>query len=94
MKFTELPLSEQVLKGVTSAGFTECTEVQQRVLPVSLDQKDVMIQSKTGSGKTAVYVLTILEKFVQAAKEGKTHPKALIVAPTRELAVQIEEDTL
>ncbi|HKL59146.1 MAG TPA: DEAD/DEAH box helicase [Sphaerochaeta sp.] len=94
MKFTELPLSEQVLKGVTSAGFTECTEVQELVLPVSLAKKDVMIQSKTGSGKTAVFVLTILEKFVQAAAEGKGHPKALIVAPTRELAVQIEEDTL
>ncbi len=94
MKFTELPLSEQVLKGVTSAGFTECTEVQERVLPVSLAHKDVMIQSKTGSGKTAVFVLTILEKYVQAAKEGKSKPKALIVAPTRELAVQIEEDTL
>ena len=94
MKFTELPLSEQVLKGVTSAGFTECTEVQERVLPVSLTQKDVMIQSKTGSGKTAVFVLTILENYVKAVKEGKNHPKALIVAPTRELAVQIEEDTL
>ncbi|MBI9094530.1 MAG: DEAD/DEAH box helicase [Sphaerochaeta sp.] len=94
MKFTELPISEQLLKGISSAGFTECTEVQQRVLPVSLTQKDVMIQSKTGSGKTAVYVLTILENFVQAVKEGKNKPKALIVAPTRELAVQIEEDTL
>ncbi|NBK20602.1 MAG: DEAD/DEAH box helicase [Spirochaetia bacterium] len=94
MKFTELPLSEQLLKGIISAGFTECTEVQERVLPVSLTQKDVMIQSKTGSGKTAVYVLTILENYVKAVKEGKSKPKALIVAPTRELAVQIEEDTL
>jgi len=94
MKFTELPLSEQVLNGVTSAGFADCTEVQERVLPVSLTQKDVMIQSKTGSGKTAVYVLTILENYVKAVKEGKNKPKALIVAPTRELAVQIEEDTL
>ncbi|MFA6682239.1 MAG: DEAD/DEAH box helicase, partial [Sphaerochaeta sp.] len=76
------------------AGFTECTEVQERVLPVSLTQKDVMIQSKTGSGKTAVYVLTILENYVKAVKEGKNKPKALVVAPTRELAVQIEEDTL
>lgn len=94
MKFTELPLSEQVLKGVTSAGFTDCTEVQELVLPVSLTQKDVMIQSKTGSGKTAVFVLTILENYVKAVKEGKNRPKALIVSPTRELAVQIEEDTL
>ena len=94
MKFTELPLSEQVLKGIVAAGFTDCTEVQEKVLPVSLTRKDVMAQSKTGSGKTAVYVLTILESFVAAQKAGKGKPKALIVAPTRELAVQIEADTL
>jgi len=94
MKFTELPLSEQVLKGIEAAGFTDCTEVQEKVLPVSLSHRDVMAQSKTGSGKTAVYVLTILQSFVEAQQKGKSKPKALIVAPTRELAVQIEEDTL
>ncbi|MGE4585345.1 MAG: DEAD/DEAH box helicase [Sphaerochaeta sp.] len=94
MKFTELPVSEQVLKGIESAGFTDCTEVQEKVLPVSLQHRDVMAQSKTGSGKTAVYVLTILQAFVEARQKGKSKPKALIVAPTRELAVQIEEDTL
>ncbi len=94
MKFTELPLSEQVLKGIEAAAFTDCTEVQEKVLPVSLTHRDVMVQSKTGSGKTAVYVLTILESFVQALQAGKSKPKALIVAPTRELAVQIEADIL
>jgi ATP-dependent RNA helicase RhlB len=93
MKFTELPISEQVLKGVEAAGFTKCTEVQEKILPISLASRDVMVQSKTGSGKTAVYVLTILQKYVTAQKEGKPLPKALIVAPTRELAVQIDEDT-
>ncbi|MGH0052562.1 MAG: DEAD/DEAH box helicase [Sphaerochaetaceae bacterium] len=94
MKFTELPISEQVLKGLETAGFSDCTEVQEKVLPMSLSHRDVMVQSKTGSGKTAVYVLTILESFVQALKDGKSKPKAMIVAPTRELAVQIEEDTI
>ena len=94
MKFIELPLHEQVLNGIEAAGFTDCTEVQEKVLPISLKNRDVMVQSKTGSGKTAVYVLTILQSFVKAAEEGRTKPKALIVAPTRELAVQIEEDTL
>jgi ATP-dependent RNA helicase RhlB len=93
MKFTELPLSEQVLKGIEAAGFTDCTEVQEKILPISLAFRDVMVQSKTGSGKTAVYVLSILQKYVTAQKEGKPLPKALIVAPTRELAVQIDEDT-
>ncbi len=67
---------------------------RKKVLPTSLSRRDVMVQSMTGSGKTAVYVLTILESFVQAIKAGKGKPKALIVAPTRELAVQIEEDTI
>ncbi len=93
MKFTELSLSEQVLKGVEAAGFSDCTEVQEKVLPVSLTGQDVMVQSKTGSGKTAIYVLTILEAAAKARAEGKSNPKALIIAPTRELAVQIEEDT-
>ncbi len=93
MEFSALPLSEQVLKGVEAAGFSECTEVQEKVLPVSLTGKDVMVQSKTGSGKTAIYVLTILEAVVKARQGGKTSPKALIIAPTRELAVQIEDDT-
>ena len=87
MKFTELPLSEEVLAGIAKAGYTDCTPVQETVLPVSLSAKDVMVQSKTGSGKTAVYLITILEKYSRN-KAGA----ALIVSPTRELAVQIEED--
>ena len=87
MKFTELPLSEEVLAGIQKAGYTDCTPVQETVLPVSLSGRDVMVQSKTGSGKTAVYLLTILEKY--SRNNGSA---ALIVSPTRELAVQIEED--
>ena len=87
MKFTDLPLSEEVLAGIEKAGFTDCTPVQETVLPVSLSGRDVMVQSKTGSGKTAVYLLTILEKY------SRNHASAaLVVSPTRELAVQIEED--
>lgn len=92
MKFTELPFSEKVLKGIESAGFDNCTSVQERVLPVALKGCDLMVQSKTGSGKTAVYVLTILQNIAKCINEGKEKPKALIVAPTRELAVQIEAD--
>ncbi len=94
MKFTELPMSEQVLNGVEAAGFTTCTDVQADVLPISLTGRDVMVQSKPGSGKTAIFVLTILEAIAQAQKAGKPTPKALIIAPTRELAVQIEEDAI
>ncbi len=87
MRFTELPLCSEVLAGVEKAGYTECTEVQADVLPIALSGRDVMAQSKTGSGKTAVFLLTILEKYGRNGKGA-----ALIIAPTRELAVQIEED--
>ncbi len=93
MQFNELALSKPILDGIASLGFTDCTEVQSKVLPLSLAGKDVMVQSKTGSGKTAVYLLTFLQKYVKAKEERKPSlPKALVVAPTRELAVQIEED--
>ena len=88
MEFISLNLSNEVLSGVDKAGFKTCTEVQERVLPTSLKGSDVMVQSKTGSGKTAVFLLTIFERFIESERKSK----ALIIAPTRELAVQIEED--
>ena len=87
MKFSALGLSEAVMKGISEARFTDCTPVQELVLP-----KDVMVQSKTGSGKTAVYIITILEKYMRAYLSKTALPVALVVAPTRELALQIEED--
>ena len=87
MKFDELGLCQETLSGVMKAGYTDLTEVQEKVLPVSLTGRDVMVRSKTGSGKTAVFLLTILERFSKDKNSA-----ALVVAPTRELAVQIEED--
>lgn len=93
MKFNELPLGPEVLEGVRNASFTSCMSVQELVLPQSLQGKDVMVQSKTGSGKTAVFILTILQKYGEAIKNKETTlPVALIIVPTRELAVQIETD--
>lgn len=88
MKFSELNLKEEVLNGIKSVGFEDCTLVQEKVLPVTLAGNDVMVQSKTGSGKTAVFLITILERYL----ETDGHSRALVVTPTRELAVQIEED--
>ncbi len=88
MKFTELNLKEELLNGIGSVGFEECTLVQEKVLPKTLGNRDVMVQSKTGSGKTAVFLITILEHFLESGRKSR----AIVVAPTRELAVQIEED--
>ena len=67
--------------------------VQEKVLPVSIEGTDVMVQSKTGSGKTAVYVITFLEKYLRNKEKGITS-SCLIIAPTRELAQQISEDAM
>lgn len=91
MKFSELNLSEQTLAGIERVGFTECTKVQEMVLPTSLQGRDVMAQSKTGSGKTAVFLITVFEKYLKKKAAGE-ESVALVISPTRELAVQIEED--
>jgi ATP-dependent RNA helicase RhlB len=91
MEFTELNLQEPVAKGIGNAGFTTCTSVQELALPVGLKGKDLIVRSKTGSGKTAVFVLTFLERYLEAKAQGKS-AKALVISPTRELAQQIAED--
>lgn len=91
MKFNELNLHENVLAGIEKAGFTECMAVQEKALPVSLTGKDIMVQSKTGSGKTAVFVITFLEEFLRKKEKGIAS-SCLIIAPTRELAQQIADD--
>ena len=65
MEFEELSLSPEVMEGVRKHGFSALTEVQAKVLPVSLNAKDVMVQSKTGSGKTLVFLVTIFEKYLK-----------------------------
>jgi ATP-dependent RNA helicase RhlB len=90
MKFNELELNPQVMGGIDDAGFTKCTEVQEQTLVHSLKAKDVAVQSQTGTGKTAAFLITIFQLLLENEEfKGK---KALIIAPTRELAVQIERD--
>ncbi len=90
MKFEEFNLSEDVLKGIHDAGFTECTPVQAETLKRTLQGRDVTVQSQTGTGKTAAYLTTIFE--LKATSERFRDRPALVVAPTRELAVQIQHD--
>lgn len=90
MKFTELNIDADLLKGIDEAGYEECLPVQEQTFAHSLLGKDVAVQSQTGSGKTAVFLVTIFHLL-------RNDPvvrgmKALVVAPTRELAVQIEKE--
>jgi ATP-dependent RNA helicase RhlB len=90
MKFSELTLTEETRKGIEAAGFDTCMPVQEKVFEQSLSGGDVMVQSQTGTGKTAAFLITIFEKY--ARRKPDEQIKALVIVPTRELAVQIEHD--
>jgi ATP-dependent RNA helicase RhlB len=89
MKFIELKLERNLLKGIEDAGFTECTKVQEATFAHTLKGKDVCVQSQTGTGKTAAFLITIFQLLLTGEIKKK---KALIIAPTRELADQIEKE--
>lgn len=86
--FLELGVEEAIVKALESMGFTAPTEVQQNVIPTFLQKKDLVVMAKTGSGKTAAFGIPLVQLIDQKGKR----PKALILAPTRELAVQVESD--
>ena len=94
MRFNELELSTALMQGIDEASFVECTPVQEQTFQqVLTDGHDVTVQSQTGTGKTAAFLVSIFEIFTRSADEGgKTSHRALIVVPTRELAVQVEEE--
>ncbi len=93
MKFKELHIHEKVLKGIKAAGFTECTPVQAQTLPRALLGKDIAAQAQTGTGKTAAFLITIFSRMLSIRPSGPgPSPRALIIAPTRELVLQIEAE--
>jgi ATP-dependent RNA helicase RhlB len=92
--FRALGLPEPVLQGIDAAGFTQCTPIQHQVLPLALAGKDVAGQAQTGTGKTAAFLITIFTRLLRhrAYHAEEPAPRALIIAPTRELVVQILHD--
>ena len=96
-KFSDLPLAPPLLEGLKEAGFEHCTPIQAESLPPSLKGKDVAGQAQTGTGKTIAFLLACCNYLLeQPVREGyvKGEPRALILAPTRELAIQIHKDAL
>jgi len=89
MKFTELNLNKSLLEAISHMGFENATPIQEFAIPKILDNKDIIACAQTGTGKTAAFILPILNKLV--GKEDTTID-TLIVVPTRELAVQIEQE--
>ncbi|MFQ3361331.1 MAG: DEAD/DEAH box helicase [Alphaproteobacteria bacterium] len=93
LKFAELDLRASILKAVAEGGYKEMTPIQSQAIPSILNGKDLVGVAQTGTGKTAAFSLPIMQKLLKA--EGKREAKAtraLILAPTRELAVQISEN--
>jgi ATP-dependent RNA helicase RhlB len=97
--FDSLPIPEPVLNGIRDADFKYCTPIQAATLPISLAGKDVAGQAQTGTGKTAAFLITLFTQLLnhprrKPAKGEPQGPRALAIAPTRELARQIEKDAL
>ena len=93
MPFTALGLGPGITKAVREVGYTEPTPIQNKAIPVILTGHDVIGIAQTGTGKTAAFVLPILQRLsTSGAAMGRRGMRALIVAPTRELVVQIEEN--
>src|SRR4051812_30479158 len=95
MSFRALNLSPKILQAVDDAGYTEPTPIQVAAIPHILAGDDVIGIAQTGTGKTAAFVWPILMRLAASTHNGqKSRPRALVVAPTRELVVQIEENSL
>jgi ATP-dependent RNA helicase RhlE len=93
MSFRALNLSPQIVQAVHDAGYTEPTPIQVAAIPLISAGHDIIGIAQTGTGKTAAYVLPILMKLAASKPNGQTRgPRALVVAPTRELVVQIAEN--
>ena len=88
MKFSELGLKDELLKAIKRSGFEEATPIQEQTIPLALAGKDVIGQAQTGTGKTAAFALPILQNL---DKHNKVI-QALIIEPTRELAIQTQEE--
>ena len=97
LRFDTLELQESLHAGIRDAGFEFCTPIQADTLPLALQQHDVAGQAQTGTGKTAAFLIAALQRILtqpvdSGAVEGQKQPRVFILAPTRELAIQIASD--
>ena len=92
--FNRHPLHEKLHKALAVIGFTHCTPIQAEALPIILDGHDVAGQAQTGTGKTAAFLLAIMNRLLQQEPAGKKKIRAIVITPTRELAIQIHKDAV
>lgn len=97
ISFSQFDLHPALADGLTKAGFTRCTPIQALTLPLALNGRDIAGQAQTGTGKTLAFLIATLDRLLKRpalANRGDADPRALILAPTRELAIQIHKDAL
>jgi len=93
-EFETLNLPEPILKGIQQAGFSQMTPIQRRALPTLLAGQDLCGQAQTGTGKTATFLIALFSKLLVEVNPKRRYPLALIIAPTRELALQIYNEAI
>ena len=93
-QFADLNLAPQVVTGLKAMGFQLCTSIQAKSLPVLLQGKDIAGQAQTGEGKTIAFLAATFHHLLQKPAPKHNQPRALIMAPTRELAIQIHRDAI
>ena len=97
LSFADLELPDSIRAGIDASGFSFCTPIQAQTLPIALTGRDVAGQAQTGTGKTAAYLIAMYTQLEQGPPhngKGPRQPRALILAPTRELAIQIHSDAV
>jgi ATP-dependent RNA helicase RhlB len=97
LTFESLHIAESLKRGIAELGYTRCTPIQAQTLPVALAGRDVAGQAQTGTGKTAAFLIALFNRLLTeapAANRPQNAPRAIVIAPTRELAVQIHSDAL
>lgn len=90
MNFKEFGFDERLMEGIDASGYEEATPVQEQVIPLIMDGKDVIASAQTGTGKTAAFLLPLINKIITDPHEDHTN-NALVIVPTRELAIQIAQ---
>lgn len=95
VRFLDLPLEQEILRAVADLGFEFCSPIQAKSLPYTLTGNDVVAKGQTGTGKTAAFLLTLMDDMLKNPLDGERYlgePRALVIAPTRELVMQIADD--
>jgi ATP-dependent RNA helicase RhlE len=90
LEFKEFGFEEELLNGIEAIGFKKATPIQEKAIPLILEGKDMIASAQTGTGKTAAFLLPIINKII-SNKEESGHIKTLVIVPTRELAIQIDQ---